>query len=465
MSLLSSIYLGKSGVITGSRQLNVIGDNVANLESTGFRGSRASFQDVFLSVTQEASPYDSRGLGTNTADVQILFNQGAIKVTDTPTDLAILGEGFFMVREGEEILYTRDGHFRLEEDPTTGLISLVNAYNMPLQGWDADEDPEVDEVHDLTLPRRILGQETSKITLYANLDSRAALEETNDPIIDRWDGRNDPPISNGLYDFVHTMQIVDPLGDWHDLTIYFDRTDSNNTYEYLITIDPQEDWRNPGNPQAGSGLLMYGELSFNNSGQLVSMTGYRITDLSGTREPVTPNEEGLLTFEVNFTGQPQEIALDMGIFYDAEGQSWEAGAVRTTQYATASAIIYGEQNGYGVGFLDSVSIADDGTISATYTNGQTETVGRVALADFASLDVLDRVGGNMFRAPVDYEPTIFPPGKDYPGSIQSGALERSNVDLASEMVQLISAQRAFQTNIRLITTASDMLQEFIQAKR
>ncbi|WP_456433521.1 flagellar hook protein FlgE [Thermosulfuriphilus sp.] len=465
MSLFSSIYLGKSGVFGSSRKMTVIGDNVSNLESTGFRGSRASFQDVFLSATQQTSPLDGRGLGVNTADIQILFNQGAIRVTDAPTDLAILGEGFFMVSNGEEVFYTRDGHFRLDEDPDTGLVRLINAYDMVLQGWSADEDPETNDVHDITIPRRILGQETSKITLYANLDSRAPLEEINDPIIDHWDGTQEEPLSAGLYDFVYNMQIVDPLGDWHDLAIYFDRTDSNNTYEYLITIDPNEDWRNTSGPQPGSGLLMYGELSFNNSGQLVSMTGYRITDLSGTREEVTPNEDGLLSFLVNFTGTPQEIAFDMGIFYDAQGESWEAAAVRTTQYATASAVIYGEQNGYGVGFLDTVSIADDGTISATYTNGQIETVGRVALADFASLDILSRVGGNLFRAPTDYEPTIFPPGKDYPGSIQSGALENSNVDLATEMIELISAQRAFQTNIRVITTASDMLEEFIQSKR
>lgn len=464
MSLFGSIYLGTSGVKTQSQGIRIAADNIANLNTTGFKGSRGLFEDVFLEVSGEVFS-SQKGLGSMVKDIDIDFSPGNLLSTDIPTDLAILGKGFFILKDSNgENFFSRDGQFLLEETENNTL-RLVNSLGYSLLGADPGATPNgLINLSPIEIPKTIPGRATERISLEMNLDARKEPEAPSLSLLEAWDATNpDGPINPGNYEFITDTKVYDPTGVEHQLTIYFDTTDQNNQYEILVTLaDPTEDWRGSGRY---SGALLWGTLNFGASGEIVDATFFTVDDVNtGSLTPIDLTATGRPQFTLNFTGTPQTVTLDLGFYFDATGS-----LIRTPQsvhmYGAPFAVYYQHQDGYPPGVFDHLEIDTEGVIRAYYTNQQSQEVARIFLADFTgSEDALKRAGGNLFKSVAGVSPEIFAPGRSAIGAINSGALEGSNVDLATEMVNLITLQRAFQSNARVITTADQMLEDFLRAK-
>jgi len=285
------------------------------------------------------------------------------------------------------------------------------------------------------------------------------------------DGTSDPPIDPASYDYQSTVKVYDSLGSTHDVTVYFDK-DTGSTWEYIITINPDEDNRTGFAGTVGQGLLGRGSIVYNEgSGSLQSLTMDR---LIGT-DPTVPanwaaqatNVDGYFEFQADFIGgaaTTQDIAFDMGTRWD--GVAFAPDSLSSTQYASSSTTVYQSATGYGPGALQGVDVDVEGLITGVYSNGQVIPLYRISLAKFQSLQGLYKEGGNLYRETRQSGPAITGlPGTNGLGSIAPNSLEQSNVDIANEFVKMITTQRGFQANSKIITVTDQMLSELINLKR
>lgn len=423
MSLLTSLYSGASGLETNSLDLSVVGDNIANGSTIGFKGSRAVFADA-LSQSLLGGAGET-GLGTKLTTVQKIFTQGSLLNTGVTTDLAIQGAGLFVVKGthgGKQgTFYTRAGQFTVDK---TGY--LTNLEGLKAQGFGADASGNItNDLGDLrpgtaTSPPKA----TSTIKLSANLQADATIPAA-------WDPTKPAETSN----FSTTTTVYDSLGVSHQVDIYF-RKSAAGGWEWHALAD-------------GAGLtggtagtkteIAGGTLTFGPDGQLATST---------------PNPA--VSFNPAGATNPQPLTFDFGST-DRPG---------VTQFAAASAASFLNQDGYASGELAAVQVDAQGIVTGVFTNGQTRALGQVALADFPAEDQLQRVGSNLFDAtPGAGEAVIGKPSTGGRGSVYSGALEQSNVDLSTEFIKMIAAQRSFQANSKTINTADQLLSEIIALKR
>jgi flagellar hook protein FlgE len=462
MSLSSALFSGISGLNTLGNSMTVIGDNIANVNTVGFKGSRVTFQDVLSQTVATTSGTAQVGRGTILADISSSFAQGSFESTNSTTDLAIGGQGFFIVRDpvsANNEYYTRAGEFRFDKDG-----NFVNPAGYIVRGWALDPDSGEDygSITDVTLQSFTSSpRETDHVTVIANLDSdatslTAALETA-------WDGSASPPIGGTAYEYQTSLKVYDSLGSTHDLTVYYD-LGSGSTWEYIITCNPAEDVRAGATP-AGQGLLARGTIVFNDSsGSIQDITMERFDGAAWSGVAEAPNANGYLEFAPEFiAGYPMAVEFDLGTRYD--GTNWVPGSLATSQYATASTTIFQSSNGYGAGDLQSVNVGTDGVITGQYSNGQVIPLYRVALAKFQNVQGLYKEGGNLFRETrVSGDPITGRPGSNGLGSISPNSLEQSNVDIATEFVKMITTQRGFQANSKIITVTDQMLAELINLK-
>ncbi|MEW6327485.1 MAG: flagellar hook protein FlgE [Thermodesulfobacteriota bacterium] len=466
MSISSSLYAGISGLSTMGNAMSVIGDNIANVNTVAFKSARATFQDVLAQQISTAAGSSQVGRGVTLASVSGLFAQGSFESSSQPTDLAIGGNGFFIVRApGTEnnLYYTRAGEFRFDE---SGY--LVNPAGYVVQGWELDQDTgEVTgTIGDILVPKSSAPVATDTIQLITNLDSREAA--LGAALNADWDGTADPPLGVNEYTYHSAIQVYDSLGNSHDITVYFDPTATNNVWEYLVTCNPSEDQRGY-TPTTVDGALLYGTITFNNSGDITSITANKYNDTTNAWDALTagtntPN--GYFQFIANFTGTDQTVDLNFGSAYNSTTSAWEKEALCSSQYASASTTIFQDQNGFGAGFLQSVSVNTEGVITGHYSNGQIIPRCLIGLADFNNLIGLSKVGGNLFSETTESgAPITGQPGTNGLGSIAPNSLEQSNVDLGTEFVRMITVQRGFQANSKIITTTDEMLAELITLKR
>jgi flagellar hook protein FlgE len=463
MSLSSALFSGISGLNTLGNSMTVIGDNIANVNTVGFKGSRVTFQDVLSQTVATTSGTAQVGRGTILADISSSFAQGSFESTNSTTDLAIGGQGFFIVRDpvsANNEYYTRAGEFRFDKDG-----NFVNPAGYIVRGWALDPDSGEDygSITDVTLQSFTSSpRETDHVTVIANLDSdatslTAALETA-------WDGSASPPIGGTAYEYQTSLKVYDSLGSTHDLTVYYD-LGSGSTWEYIITCNPAEDVRAGATP-AGQGLLARGTIVFNDSsGSIQDITMERFDGAAWSGVAEAPNANGYLEFAPEFiAGYPMAVEFDLGTRYD--GTNWVPGSLATSQYATASTTIFQSSNGYGAGDLQSVNVGTDGVITGQYSNGQVIPLYRVALAKFQNVQGLYKEGGNLFRETrVSGDPITGRPGSNGLGSISPNSLEQSNVDIATEFVKMITTERGFQANSKIITVTDQMLAELINLKR
>ncbi len=431
MSLLASLYTGQSGLRANGLDLSVIGDNIANANTIGFKGARTAFEDAIAQTligVQSASGAE-RGLGARVQAIQRILTQGALLNTGLATDLAIQGNGFFMVSgsvDGQQgSFYTRAGNFTVDAEGY-----LVNLDGLRVQGYSADATGALSrmlgdlKVGDATSSPRA----TTTITMKANLQADATIPPA-------WD-ITDP---DGTSNFSTGVTVYDSLGRPIEVEVYFRRTAAGSWEWHAVT-----DGSNVQGGTAGTlSEIADGTLTFDTEGKLVSQTA------NSNFNPVD-------------AVQPQALTFDFG----DDTSSGGTGLNGITQFASPSAVSFLNQDGYASGDLASVTIESDGTIVGTFTNGQTRTLGQVALADFEAPDQLRRIGGNLYAETQDSgQPTIGEAGAGGRGSIVSGALEQSNVDLATEFIRMIGAQRGFQANSKVISTSDQLLAELMTLKR
>jgi flagellar hook protein FlgE len=445
--------------------MQIIGDNIANVNTVAFKGSNYTFQDLLSQSVATQSGTSQVGRGTALGDISANFQQGSFESTGNTTDLAIGGKGFFLLREAgsNSQFYTRAGNFSFNND---GFLTSPEGY--VVQGWALDEDTgqDVGSISDIMLdsftspPRQ-----TDQITVITNLDadtiSNTAFLE------DAWDAANEPPMAATSYAYQSTVKAYDSLGSTHDITIYYDYHNiigGNPTWEYVVTCNPSEDRRGLTDPSA-AGLLARGEIEFSpSSGNIIDLT-LENPNAAGGWDAAALNPDGYYEFTADFLGGvPLSIDLDIGTRHDGTG--FANSSLTTTQYARASSTIFQSSTGYGAGDLQGVSVGTDGIVTGSYSNGQLIPLYRVALASFQNEQGLFKLGGNLYQETNESgDPVTNHPGTNGLGSITPNSLEQSNVDIANEFVKMITTQRGYQANSKIITTVDDMLAETIQMKR
>jgi flagellar hook protein FlgE len=457
MGLSNALYTGVSGLNAYSNAISVIGNNIANVNTTGFKESRGNFSDV-LSASSGTGGTLQIGRGVLVGNVSPVFTQGAFQSTSLPGDLAIDGDGFFIVKDPKTnaLLYTRNGNFALNRDG-----KLANPEGLIVQGFNVDSSgnalPLVEDIN-------ISGQsfppkKSANATVQVNLDSTAPL--INDPVtgtVAAFDPAN--PVKTSQ--FSTALTVYDSLGTGHTIDVYFQKT-ADNSWNWFAGTRANELAG-----QTGTSLVVVGSgrLTFTNDGALdtVTTTGGINGPVQGAT--VTFNFAGGAqagqTIDLNF-GTPRQI-LSNGVL--GPNPSAPTGFEGTTQFATPSSTLLQSQDGYGSGVLQSFSIDEQGKVHGLFSNGQAIDLKRVALAKFPSTAGLKSVGKNLFSETIlSGQPIVAGPGNSGTGSIQAGALEISNVDLSSQFVELIRAQQAFQANARVITTGDQLLTETVNLKR
>jgi len=500
MSISSSLFSGISGLSTNGNAMSVIGDNIANVNTIGFKSSRTTFQDVLAQSVATSSGTSQIGRGAALSAIDTMFQQGSFESTSTATDLAIGGNGFFIVSppSAETDYYTRAGQFRFDADG-----NFINPEGYIARGWALDRNGnDVGTLQDIRLNAFTSPPEaTEQVTAITNLN----MEDTSnsDSLFDTWDATATEPIGDSAYGYQTAIRVYDALGNSHDVTIIYDKmnaaseynaagVDLNNSWEYIATCTPGDDLRAAFAGTDAQGILMRGTLTFDaTSGALESQSAFVY---GGAGDPTDPaNWVAATTFSPDgypectaqfVAGVDQPVSVQFGtrstngvwtggaatvadVATDGlPTSSWEPQAMTSTQYASSSTTVYQTQDGYGTGFLESTSVGTDGIMVGHYSNGQILNLYRVGLAKFNNQQALTKVGGNLWSATRESGDAITGhPGENGLGRISPNSLEQSNVDIASEFVKMITTQRGFQANSRIITTVDDMLQELINLKR
>ncbi|GHV69938.1 flagellar hook protein FlgE [Spirochaetia bacterium] len=483
--MMRSLYSGVSGLQNHQTRMDVVGNNIANINTTGFKKGRANFQDMLSQQLNGAARPTTDlggvnpkevGLGMSIASIDTIHIQGSLQSTGKQDDLAIQGMGFFILKEGDKFLYTRAGAFGLDNEGT-----MVNPGNgQRVQGWmaqDIDGQQFIDvskETEDLVIPvgSKDPARATTNVNFACNLDKRT-------PMFDP-DAATEIQRKAGTWST--SMDIYDSLGVKHQLQVNFNRVPgSYNDWEGRITVDAGID------PVDTYATVTLGEdppsengtnhfiVSFANDGTLLQVEdddgnisgGPPVADaLGGIYDQVN---QGALVIKAAFdvhTATPeqdgtlvrQEFTLNLG----------SVGAFKNsmTQYAEASSTKMNEQDGHNMGYMENFKIDQSGVITGIFSNGTTRTLGQVALASFPNQGGLEKAGDNTYRLSNNSgNANIGPSGIAGKGKIIAGTLEMSNVDMAEQFTDMIVTQRGFQANSRTIQTADQLLQELLTLKR
>ena len=422
--MLRSMFSAISGLRGHQMMMDVIGNNIANVNTVGFKAGRVNFQDI-LSQTMHGATAPSGGLGSinpaqiglgmTVAGIDVLQTQGNLQSTGKTTDMAIQGDGFFVESDGSNTVYTRDGAFDIALDG-----SLANpGSGLKVQGWQANADGAIDitqPITNLVIPigQRTTALATSNVTLSGNLDAaaRAADPAANPPVL--------------ATTVPTTMTVFDSLGVSHSVKVTFTKTGAN-TWDWLATKDDAD----KGITIATSAGVNQGTMTYTSGGVFSASTGTLSFSFPDGATSTTPK-------------------IDLSQMTQFSGTSQPAG----------------QTDGFTSGTLVTFAVGDAGQLSGVYSNGQTQVLGQIALANFLNSAGLLRAGQNNFSATsASGAANIGTAGTGGRGTVTTGALEMSNVDLATQFTGMITAERGFQANSRVITTSDEMLQELVNLKR
>ncbi len=418
-----SFQQGLSGLNASSKNLEVIGNNVANANTIGAKTSRAEFADMYASALNGAGT-TTIGIGVNLSAVTQQFTQGNITTTENPLDLAINGNGFFEVTNGTQTLYTRNGQFQANKD---GYI--VNNGGMQLMGYPANDQGVIQPgaARALQLPTGGVDPNvTTEINVEMNLDARLAttLPATGPQV----DFNNAATYNNAT-----SISVFDAKGQDVAVTYYFQKS-GTDTWNVYATAN--------GVTLAGTAAapLPVTSITFPPDGSAPTAPAGPVT----ITIPATTNANGAATLPI--TG----VALDL---------------TQTTQFGSPFGVTDMSQDGYSAGKLAGLSIEKSGIVMATYSNGQSKPAGQIELASFRNPQGLSPLGGNVWaRTFASGDPTVGTPGTGNLGALQASALEESNVDLTGELVDMITAQRVYQANAQTIKTQDAVLQTLVNLR-
>lgn len=435
MSLIGSLFSGVSGLRSNSQAMNVIGDNISNTNTIGFKSSKSVFGDIFSTILQNGSTTSQIGQGTQFLGSLQDFAQGSFENTTNALDMAIEGQGFFIVNNGQGNFYTRAGQFRINDN---GVVQDIGG-NI-LQGFRITGGSVGSTVENVDLAGvQSAPNPTTQFTLGANLDATAAIGTT----------------------FTSPVTIINSVGRQVVASITFTKA-ANSTGTFPATTHTQ--WDYALSVPTGEGTVV--ATTANNSGSL-------IFDNTGTLDGVLDNAGAVL-----FTGDVQDLTFTIdfssasppgasqNITWDIADAANTATNGKMTGYAAASNTNSVVQDGFPTGVLTGLSVQQNGTINGLFSNGQSEALFQVALADFLAPTGLTRVGQNLFaESGLSGQPVIAAPRTGAFGSVLGSTLELSNVDLAQEFVTMIKTQQAFQASARIISTTDDLLTETVNLTR
>jgi flagellar hook protein FlgE len=399
---------GLSGLAGASNSLDTIGNNIANANTVGFKASRAQFSDMYANSIASAVN-NQIGIGTAMTSVQQQFTQGNITSSNSTLNVAVNGNGFFQMSNNGVTTYSRDGTFLRDKN---GYI--VNSQGMNLKGYAANANGTIDT--SATVPLRapttnIAPKASTSINAQFNLNSQDPLP-ANSPF---------NPTDLKSYNYNTSVQVFDTLGGAQTVNMYF-----------VKSAAPAGTWQAYAGA-AGQTPTNLGTITFNTAGQITSTT-------TGTPPTATPSL-GQFAFSIpNTTGgaNPQNLTLNLS---------------GTTQYGGKNGVNDLGQDGFASGTLTTFTIGPDGTLSGNYSNGQTMTLGQIAIANFNNPNGLVSIGGNQYiETAQSGVPQISAPGSTNHGTLRGSSLESSNVDLTGELVNLITAQRNYQANAQTIKT-------------
>lgn len=470
--MMRSLYSGVSGLQNHQTRMDVIGNNISNVNTTGFKRGRVNFQDLISQMMQGPARPGERvgginpqqvGLGMQVATIDTLHTQGSLQTTGVKSDLAVQGEGFFVLRAGDENFFTRAGAFGVDSE---GF--LVNPSNgMRVQGWMAEEIEGQTLINTSARPEDLIipvgskdaAQATTEVFLASNLNK-------NTPLIP------DDPTAAQVREGTWTVEydVYDAFGSTHTLRIDFTRNpDAENQWIAAVTMGPELD-------EPIDQLVSVGGIeSLDDQTFIVEFSN------DGTLQSVQNPEGGLvntdeLQVEITFDVPRTSIPIDPETGLPEEGPQTQVfnlalGRVGAfvdsmTQYASESSTKIFNQNGFPMGYLEDYRIDQSGVITGVFSNGNNRPLGQVALASFVNPGGLEKTGDTNFQASINSGlPDIAPVGVAGKGTIIAGALEMSNVDLAEQFTDMIVTQRGFQANSRTIQTADQLLQEVLTLKR
>lgn len=473
--MMRSMFSAVSGLRAHQLRMDVIGNNIANVNTVGFKGSRVTFQEVFSQTLRGAgSPQEGRGgtnpqqvgLGINVASMDTFHIRGAVERTDYNTDLMINGDGFFIVANGDSRSFTRGGNFALD---TAG--NLVTADGFRVLGYMADEAGKLKS----TLEGLVISKATSfdakptaDVLFEGNIDSEAAAmgsfglisaPATALPAANTVAGVDYNPADPATQDYVYlrkvvggnvvyeindaykeavaretSFQVYDNLGGVHLIKQAYIKTADNNYTVETFYVEKSGNMIRAGAANF-SPTPAASTLTFNTQGKLAAPTSLSLT-IAGT----LTNGAGPLTFEIDFNN--------------------------LTMFANNSTASATTIDGYKQGTLEDFTISSSGEIFGIFDNNQRKILGQIALANFKNPAGLEKTGGNMYRTTSNSGQAIIGvAGSGGFGNLNPGALEMSNVDLSREFTNMITTQRGFQANSRIITTSDEMLQEVVNIKR
>lgn len=462
---MRSLFSGVSGMQNHQTRMDVIGNNVANVNTTGFKRGRVNFQDLISQQlsgaarpTEELGGVNPKevGLGMTVAGIDTIFTQGALQTTGVNTDIAIQGNGFFVLKDGDKSFYTRAGAFGIDREGT-----LVNPANgMRVQGWMAEETDGTriintsGQTEDLIIPvgQKVDAKATTIVDYACNLDKR--LPELPDDA-------NRAQILQSTW--TTEFKVYDTFGETHELQIRFSRVPGEqNAWNAAVLVDPADAAGTAtavglGNAEGNGNTFV---VRFDNNGHLAS-----VTDTAG-----------------NVTGDAGQVLVQVA--YDVAGSTPDAGGAlqrhtfdinlgqigtsrnSITQFSEKSTTKAYQQDGYGMGYLENFKIDQSGVITGVYSNGVRQEIGQLAMAGFANQGGLEKAGDNTYVesnnsgvANISVSGTV---GK---GKLIGGTLEMSNVDLTDQFVDMIVTQKGFQAGAKTIQTSDTMLETVLNLKR
>jgi flagellar hook protein FlgE len=403
-----SFQQGLSGLNASARNLDVIGNNVANANTVGFKASSAHFADVYANSLGSAG--GAIGIGTTVAAIVQGFQQGNITSTSNPLDLAINGEGFFRLANNGTVTWSRNGQFQLDKD---GFI--VSTQGARATGYPVGANGQViaSSPADLQLSRAdIAPATTTAAAVNLNLDSRKA------PLAAAFDPTDPTTFHNAT-----SQTVYDSLGNAHTLTMYFTKT-AANTWSVHAAND---------GTLIGAGPV--GTIDFDTTGAIAASTALPFA----LSTAVTTGATSPLDFDLDFTG--------------------------STQYGSVFGVNDLTQDGYASGRLTGFAVTSDGTVMGRYSNGQSRAQGQLVLGNFNNPQGLQPLGGNQWaETAISGQPQVGAPGTATLGLLQAGAVEESNVDLTAELVEMITAQRIYQANAQTIKTQDSVLQTLVNLR-
>lgn len=410
-----SFQQGLSGLNSSSKALEVLGNNIANANTVGFKSAEVHFSDIFAN-SLSGSGASQVGIGSAISGIQQTFSQGNVTATNNPLDISINGGGFFRMSQSGAVTYTRNGQFHLDN---AGYI--VNDQSSRLMGFPADATGTVTASNPVELqlsasqiqPRPTSDPLAGDLTANLNLDSRQGV-----PTVTPFNFANPQ-----TYNYSTALSVYDTLGVAHTMTMYFSRASAGGPWDVNATMDGAD-------PQA-----FPDQLAFDTSGVLTTAMPLVLPSWALTTGADTPWSPG----SMDFSG--------------------------TTQYGSASSVDRLTQGGYASGSLSGMNVGADGVVQGRYSNGQSRNLGQVVLATFTNPNGLQSLGNNQWAlSSVSGPELVSAPGTGGRGVLQSASVEESNVDLTAQLVNMITQQRNYQANAQTIKTQDQILQTLVNLR-